>query len=175
MARRDALLRLHKTLVGRRDELRKRLGRDLSDLRMSQDTGDEADKAFGAGSGEVSSQLAQLESRELFQIERAIRRLKQGTYGVCEGCGKKIPVSRLNALPFIPDHAKCVKFRAFSHVCIGITLSGSARFVRAHGYYSRATSMIASASRSRSSTPSLLVSSVTESHSPVGACRRIAL
>lgn len=107
MARRDALLRLHKTLVGRRDELRKRLGRDLSDLRMSQDTGDEADKAFDAGSGEVSSQLAQLESRELFQIERAIRRLKQGTYGVCEGCSKKIPVSRLNALPFSTTCIAC--------------------------------------------------------------------
>jgi DnaK suppressor protein len=107
MARRDALLRLHKSLVGRRDELRKRLGRDLSDLRMSQDTGDEADKAFDAGSGEVSSQLAQLESRELFQIERAIRRLKQGTYGVCEGCSKKIPVSRLNALPFSTTCIAC--------------------------------------------------------------------
>jgi DnaK suppressor protein len=107
MARRDALLRLHKTLVGRRDELVKRLGRDLSDLRMSQDTGDEADKAFDAGSGEVTSQLAQLESRELFQIERAIRRLKQGTYGVCEGCSKKIPVSRLNALPFSTTCIAC--------------------------------------------------------------------
>ncbi len=82
---------------------------------------------------------------------------------------------RLNALPFIPDHAKHAKFRAFSRVCSGITLSGGARFVRAHGYFSRTTSMIASASRSRPSTPSLLVSSVTESHSPVGAWRRIAL
>lgn len=109
MARRDALLRLHKTLVGRRDELRKRLGGDLKDLRSmtSPISGDEADKAFDSGSGEVSSQLAQLESRELFQIERAIRRLKQGIYGVCEGCSKKIPVSRLNALPFSTTCISC--------------------------------------------------------------------
>jgi len=108
MARRDALLRLHKTLVGRRDELRKRLGGDLKDLRASSAiTGDEADKAFDSVGGEVTSQLAQLESRELFQIERAIQRLKQGTYGICEGCGKKIPVSRLNALPFSTTCISC--------------------------------------------------------------------
>jgi DnaK suppressor protein len=48
-----------------------------------------------------------LESRELFQIERSIQRLKQGTYGVCEGCAKKIPVSRLNALPFSTTCINC--------------------------------------------------------------------
>src|SRR5687768_14144618 len=102
MARRDALLRLHKSLVARRDELRKRLGGELEDLRNynSLDSGDAADLAFDSGSEEVSSQLAALESRELHQIERALTRLKQGTYGVCEGCAKKIPVTRLNALPF---------------------------------------------------------------------------
>ncbi len=102
MARRDALLRLHKSLVSRRDELRKRLGGELRDLRSSksQDSGDAADMAFDSGNEEVSSQLAELESRELRQIERSLVRLKQGTYGVCEGCARKIPVARLNALPF---------------------------------------------------------------------------
>src|SRR5262245_7477156 len=107
MARRDALLRLHKNLTARRDDLRKRLGGDLKDLKTGDAVGDAADAAFDAGSGEVNSQLAQLESRELLKIERAIHRLKQGTYGVCEGCGKKIPVSRLNALPFSTTCIEC--------------------------------------------------------------------
>ena len=107
MARRDALLRLHKNLVARRDELRKRLGGDLKDLKSGDVVGDAADAAFDAGSGEVNSQLAQLESRELHKIERAIQRLKQGTYGVCEGCARKIPVSRLNALPFSTTCIEC--------------------------------------------------------------------
>jgi DnaK suppressor protein len=109
MARRDALLRLHKSLVARRDDLRKRLGGDLRDLRNSQadPTGDSADLAFDSGSEEVSSQLAELESRELSQIERALERLKQGTYGVCEGCQRKIPVARLNALPFSTTCIEC--------------------------------------------------------------------
>jgi DnaK suppressor protein len=108
MARREALLRLHKSLVARRDELRRRLGGELKDLRNNPfDTGDTADQAFDAGSEEVSSQLAQLESRELSQIERALARLKLGIYGQCEGCQKKIPVSRLNALPYSTTCVDC--------------------------------------------------------------------
>ncbi|MCS7045023.1 MAG: TraR/DksA C4-type zinc finger protein [Gemmataceae bacterium] len=107
MARRDALLRLHKNLLARRDELRRRLGGDLNELRTSDVIGDSADLAFDTGSGEVNSQLAQLESRELRKIERAIARLKAGTYGICESCGKKIPVARLNALPFSTTCIAC--------------------------------------------------------------------
>ena len=109
MARRDALLRLHKSLIAQRDELRKRLGGELRDLRSykSLDSGDAADLAFDSGNEEVSSQLADLESRQLYQIERSLARLKQGTYGICEGCGKKIPVARLNALPFSTTCINC--------------------------------------------------------------------
>src|SRR6266480_2832097 len=108
MARSEALLRLHKSLMARRDDLRKRLGGELKDLRnFNTASGDSADLAFDSGSEEVSSQLAQLESRELSQIERALARLKQGTYGLCEGCQKKIPVARLNALPFSTTCVNC--------------------------------------------------------------------
>jgi len=107
MARREALLRLHKSLVSRRDELRRRLGGEIRQLRNSFDTGDSADQAFDTGSEEVNSQLAELEARELNQIERALGRLKQGVYGQCEGCQKKIPVARLNALPYSTTCVNC--------------------------------------------------------------------
>jgi len=104
MARSDALLRLHKTLLARRGELRKRLGTELEDMghaKGSATTGDAADAAFDTGSEEIASQLLELEGKEMMQIERALKRLRQGTYGVCEGCQIKIPVVRLNALPYI--------------------------------------------------------------------------
>src|SRR5947209_12110324 len=110
MARNEALLRLHKTLVGRRVDLLKKLREDMEGLRNdmgSDPTGDCADAAFEAGSDEMTSQLAELDSRELSQIERALARLKQGTYGVCEGCAKKIPVGRLNALPYTTLCIEC--------------------------------------------------------------------
>lgn len=103
MARNDALLRLNKTLLTRRGELRKRLGMELDDLSLgkgSPNTGDTADAAFDTSGEELASQLAELEAKELAQVERALRRLKQGTYGKCEACSGKIPVTRLNALPY---------------------------------------------------------------------------
>jgi DnaK suppressor protein len=108
MARRDALLRLHKTLLARSTALRKTLAGELADLRLSpSQSGDTADAAFDAGSEEIASQLAELEARELSQIERALARMKQGTYGLCEHCQAKIPVARLNALPYSTTCVQC--------------------------------------------------------------------
>src|SRR5690348_6052240 len=110
MARRDALLRLYKALTARRDELLKRLGGKLDELSGDQpgvSAGDSADMAFGAESKELASQLAELESRELNQIKRALARLRQGTYGACEMCHKRIPIPRLNALPFSTTCVQC--------------------------------------------------------------------
>src|SRR5262245_54014408 len=106
MARQEALLRLHKSLLARRDHLRRKLTEELAQM-SSTGTGDSADVAFESGSDELNSQLAEFDARELTQIERALTRLKQGTYGVCEGCQKKIPVGRLNALPYATHCVEC--------------------------------------------------------------------
>src|SRR5438046_10650781 len=98
MARRDALIRLHKSLLGRRSDLRNKLADELSNMRnfrAGDNTGDSADVAFETGSDEMSSQLAAIDARELNQIERALARLKQGTYGLCEGCQARIPLARV--------------------------------------------------------------------------------
>jgi DnaK suppressor protein len=101
---------LHKTLVARGVALRKALAGELEDLRnvkAAATSGDSADVAFDTGSDEIASQLAELEARELSQIERALARMKQGTYGLCEICQTKIPVARLNALPYSTTCVKC--------------------------------------------------------------------
>jgi DnaK suppressor protein len=36
----------------------------------------------------------------LYEIEEALKRIENGTYGICELCGKPIPAARLEALPF---------------------------------------------------------------------------
>lgn len=103
MARTDALLRLHQELQARRSELLKRLGLELQDLGKNRGgamSGDSADAAFSAGSEELSSRLAELEVRELRQIERALQKMKRGSYGSCELCRSKIPIARLDALPY---------------------------------------------------------------------------
>lgn len=107
MARQDALLRLHKTLLARRDELRAKLSDELASLRGDTNTADPADAAFEAVGDEMASALAEFDARELTQIQRALARLKAGTYGLCENCGEKIPVARLNALPYTPYCIEC--------------------------------------------------------------------
>ena len=42
--------------------------------------------------------IAQLES-ELEDVDRAFRHLENGTYGVCDACGKPIEKARLEAIP----------------------------------------------------------------------------
>jgi DnaK suppressor protein len=98
MARNDALLRLHNTLTGRRDEIRKRLGMDLSDL-AAQGEGDVAETSSKSEGIELAGRLAALETQELGRVEKSIARLKKGTYGRCEACDSRIPVARLNSMP----------------------------------------------------------------------------
>jgi DnaK suppressor protein len=110
MARKDALLRLHARLVARRDALRKALAGDLESYRefaALNVVGDNVDAAVDTANDEISSQLVEIESRELSQIEHALDRIVQGVYGRCEFCGGKIAEARLNALPYTNSCIDC--------------------------------------------------------------------
>jgi DnaK suppressor protein len=103
MARKDAIQNMYDILIKRRDALRRALTGDLSllrELRAQSTSGDVVDAALDAAHDEINSQLAEVESRELANIERAIARIREGGYGICEGCGEKIKLARLNALPY---------------------------------------------------------------------------
>ena len=102
MARKEALLNLRAILVRRRDALRSALAGDLTLLKelRSESPGDVIDAAVDSAQDEISSQLAEVESRELGSIENALERMRTGHYGTCEYCGCKIPMARLNALPY---------------------------------------------------------------------------
>src|SRR5947209_7374352 len=110
MARKDALLRLHARLVARRDALRKALNGDLDSFRefAAMDVvGDNVDAAVDTANDEINSQLAEIESRELGQIEHALQRFVAGVYGRCEYCGGKIAEARINALPYTNSCIDC--------------------------------------------------------------------
>ncbi|MGE3819539.1 MAG: TraR/DksA family transcriptional regulator [Isosphaeraceae bacterium] len=110
MARKDALLRLHARLVARRDALRKALNGDqdsFRELAAMDVVGDNVDAAVDNANDEISSQLVEIESRELSQIEHALKRIVAGSYGRCEFCGGKIAEARLNALPYTNSCIDC--------------------------------------------------------------------
>ena len=102
MARKEAMNNLKQILIRRRDALRKALAGDLSSLKelRQQTSGDVMDAAMDTAQDEISSQLAEVESRELTNIETALERMRSGEYGHCDGCGEGIPLARLQALPY---------------------------------------------------------------------------
>jgi DnaK suppressor protein len=109
MSRKDAILTMRQILMKRRDALRKALAGDLSLLKelRAQASGDVVDAALDSVQDEISSQLAEVESRELARIEYALERMHDGQFGICEGCGQGIPMARLNALPYATFCIKC--------------------------------------------------------------------
>ena len=51
--------------------------------------------------------LITLSRRSLSEVAHALRRMAQGTYGVCEHCGRSIPAERLETLPHTRFCASC--------------------------------------------------------------------
>ena len=109
MTRKDAILNMKEVLILRRDALRKALAGDLSMLKELREKtgGDEVDAALDAAQDEISSQLAEVESRELAYIEYALEQIRAGKYGACEGCNSNIPLTRLQALPYTTYCIEC--------------------------------------------------------------------
>ncbi len=111
MSRSDALLRLHERLVARCDELRKKLSPNDSSSEAKDasrlNVGDLGDVASEGAVNELNSQLASIETRELFFIQRAIVMIREGRYGSCEGCDGPIPIARLKALPYSVMCVEC--------------------------------------------------------------------
>lgn len=45
--------------------------------------------------------------KELAEIEYALKKIRRGTYGICEACGKRISLKRLRAFPTARYCLKC--------------------------------------------------------------------
>ena len=109
MARKEAMSKMREVLIARRDALRKALTGDLSMLKelREQSSGDVVDVALDAAQDELNSQLAEVESRELSNVEAALEKMREGSYGKCEGCNENIPLVRLQALPYATLCIQC--------------------------------------------------------------------
>lgn len=68
---------------------------------------DMADVGTDAYEQELTLDLLGNEKEVLEQIEAALERIKDGTYGRCEECGHGIPKARLDAIPYTALCVKC--------------------------------------------------------------------
>ena len=64
---------------------------------------------------ELTLSLLGSDKDALDQIEAAIERIEDGSYGRCEECGGKIPKSRLDAIPYAAQCVRCASQREEGH------------------------------------------------------------
>lgn len=75
------------------------------DLKAGQETGDFGtedlvDQANAAWNRELNFALSDGERKQLLQIDAALQRLDEGTYGFCQHSGEPIAYQRLHAVPW---------------------------------------------------------------------------
>jgi len=98
--------RIRAALAARRDELREEYDLHLAEIaelqrdRLTDSAGDDqADTGSKTFEREQEISLAHSILERTTQVERALERLDEGSYGWCERCGNAIPVERLAAFP----------------------------------------------------------------------------
>jgi DnaK suppressor protein len=111
MKRNDFIQKMQQRLLVRRDALRRVLSGDVNALQTLHDSavGDEGDLSVFGAQAEINSQMAQVESRELNQIEHALERMSEGSYGRCDSCDKPINALRLQAVPYATECINCAR------------------------------------------------------------------
>ena len=68
---------------------------------------DSVDMSLQDVSQELQLRLGERESQIVADIDQALLRMDEGTYGICQRCGKEIPERRLDAVPTARYDAEC--------------------------------------------------------------------
>jgi DnaK suppressor protein len=87
-------------LLEKRNELLASAKSQPEALATSVQSPDDVEVAVRTLEQDVTAMTANLRSRMLREIDRALERVTKGTYGVCEGCGEDISAGRLKAIPW---------------------------------------------------------------------------
>ena len=103
MSQHDAL---RESLEQRLATLTRRAGKIEADLRKPQNP-DWQERAVEIENDEVLEGLDASTSLEVQQIQQALGRLDDGSYGQCTNCGKPIGDARLDAMPHAATCIEC--------------------------------------------------------------------
>jgi len=96
--------RKKKILADLHDQIYEKLGKEYrSEFDRGMDSGD---VSFVDLLQSVGVKLVDIRQDELIKMDVAERKLKDGTYGICEECGDEISEERLAAIPYA---VRCLK------------------------------------------------------------------
>lgn len=69
---------------------------------------DWSENATESEDDEVLEKVGSMALDDIQKIKSALAKIEAGTYGICDRCHKKIPVKRLEALPYATTCIKCL-------------------------------------------------------------------
>jgi RNA polymerase-binding protein DksA len=88
---------------------------ELEDARLSESSSDRSPDPGNAEASSTKLEYAKELSIEqntldlLGKVERALEMVRAGLYGICESCGKPIPLNRLDVLPYATHCIDCAR------------------------------------------------------------------
>ena len=98
-----------KRLETRQQELRRMVSRTEQDGRTTDDDSaqDIADRAASSYTKEFLFHQSNNDRQLLQMVEKALSRIREGTFGECISCGKEINAKRLEAVPWTRHCIEC--------------------------------------------------------------------
>ena len=100
---REFIVKMEKFIADQKREIISNLvasSEDFKEIVEGMDPKDLADVASDDIDRKMIEAMGSQEVKRLGMIDAALTRIKQGKYGLCMKCGKKIPNERLEALPY---------------------------------------------------------------------------
>lgn len=76
-------------------------------------TNHQADDATAVFDQTVNATTIKAVRSRLRDIQTALAKFDDGTYGVCEVCGNEIDIARLEAIPYTPVCLRCAETREY--------------------------------------------------------------
>jgi DnaK suppressor protein len=106
------LVHIRERLLAKQGEIQRQLRQlaqedaPIEDPSLDEGGQDWAETALDFQTSQQDPLIQNNEQQMLTDIQHALQRIDQGTYGLCIVCGQPIPEKRLEALPWTP---RCVK------------------------------------------------------------------
>jgi DnaK suppressor protein len=97
--RQKRILEIKKNLLKQKQQILEEAGIMLSNLPSNSNLSEIGDIASAEIDRNFLLRLRDRERKLLKKIEKAIEKIDNGTYGICEICGAEIPIERLEARP----------------------------------------------------------------------------
>lgn len=116
----STLDKYQKRLESERARLEQMIEEAALELEEARQTEAAAERSPDPGNAEAGSMKFEYEKELsmqqnsidlLHKVQHALTLIESGAYGLCESCGKQIPVARLDALPYATLCVDCARLR----------------------------------------------------------------